>query len=146
MWKLDYKESSAQKNWCFWTVLLEKTLVNLLGHQQFKPVHPKGSQSWIFLGRTDAEAETPILWPFNMKNWLIWKDPDSGKDWRQEEKGRQSKGWLDDITDLMSLSKLGDLEMEREACVFQSMGLQNQTWLSEWIWTDVTLPLISETL
>ena len=87
MWKLDYKESWAPKNWCFWTVVLEKTLESPLECREIQPVHPKGNQSWIFIGRTDAEAETPILWLQDMKNWLIWKDPDAGKDWRQEEKG-----------------------------------------------------------
>ena len=87
MWELDYKESLAPKNWCFWTVVLEKTLESLLDCKEIQPVHPKGNQSWIFFGRTDAEAETPILWPPDVKNWLIWEDPDAGKDWRQEEKG-----------------------------------------------------------
>ena len=87
MWGLDYKESWALKIWCFWTVVLEKTLECPLGCKEIKPVTPKGNQSWIFIGRTDAEAETPILWPLDAKNWLIWKDPDAGKDWRQEEKG-----------------------------------------------------------
>ena len=87
MWELDYNESWAQKNWCFWTVVLEKTLESPLDYKEFQPVHPKGNQSWIFIGRTDAEAETPILWPPDAKNWLIGKDPDAGKDWRWEEKG-----------------------------------------------------------
>ena len=87
MWELDYKESWVLKNWCFWTVVLEKTLESPLDSKDIQPVHPKGNQSWIFIGRTDAEAETPILWPPNVKNWLIGKDPDVRKDWRQEEKG-----------------------------------------------------------
>ena len=86
-WELDYKESWAPKNGCFWTVLLEKTLKSPLDCKEIQPVHPKGNQSWIFIGRTDAEAETPILWPPDEKNWLTGKDPDAGKDWRQEEKG-----------------------------------------------------------
>ena len=86
MWELDYKESWALKNWCFWTVVLEKTLESPLDCKEVKLVHPKGNQSWIFIGRTDAEAETPI-WPSDVKNWLIWEDPDAGKDWRWEEKG-----------------------------------------------------------
>ena len=93
---LDYKESWAQNNWCFWTSVLEKTLDSPLDCKEIQPVHPKGNQSWIFIGRTDAEAETPILWPPNMKNWLIWKDPDAGKDRRQEEKGMtedEMVGW-----------------------------------------------------
>ena len=87
MWELDHKESWAPKNWCFWTVVLEKTLKNPLACKGIKPVHPKGNQAWVFIGRTDVEAETPILWPPDVKNWLIGKAPDAGKDWRQEEKG-----------------------------------------------------------
>ena len=93
---LDYKESWALKNWCFWTVVLEKTLENPLDSKEIQPVHPKENQSWIFIGRTDAEAETPILWPPDTKNWHIWKDPDAGKVWRQEEKGMtedEMAGW-----------------------------------------------------
>ena len=82
MWELDYKEGWAPKNWSFWTVVLEKTLESPLDCKEIQPVNPKRDQSWIFIGRTDAEAETPILWPPGVKNWLIWKDPDSGKDWR----------------------------------------------------------------
>ena len=87
MWELDYKESWAPKNWCFWTVVLEKTLESPLDNKEIQPVYPKGNQSLIFIGRTDAEAETPIRWPPKVKNWLIWKDSDIGKDWWQEEKG-----------------------------------------------------------
>ena len=86
MWELDYKESWAPKSW-FWTVVLEKTLESPLDCKEIQPVHLKGNQSWIFIGRTDAEAETLILWPLDVKNWLIWKDPDAGKEWRLEEKG-----------------------------------------------------------
>ena len=86
MWKWGYKESWAPKNWCFWTVVLEKTLESPLDCKEIQPVHPKGDQSCIFVGRTDAEAETPILWPPDAKSWLIEKDPDAGKDWRWEEK------------------------------------------------------------
>ena len=87
MWELDYKESWTPKNWCFWTVVLEKTLESPLDSKEIQRVQPKGDQSWVFIGRTDAEAETPILQPSDVKNWLIWEDPDAGKDWRQEEKG-----------------------------------------------------------
>ena len=87
MWELDYKESWVQKNWCLWTVVLGKTLESPLDCKEIQPVHPKGKKSWIFIGRIDAEAEIPILWPPDVKNWLIWKDPDAGKDWRQEGKG-----------------------------------------------------------
>ena len=87
MWELDHQEGWAPKNWCFWTVVLEKTLESSLEWKEIKPVNPKGNLSWIFIGRTDAEAETPILWPPDAKNWLLGKDPDAGKDWRHEEKG-----------------------------------------------------------
>ena len=87
MWELDHKECWAPKNWCFWTVVLEKTLESPLDCEEIQPVHRKGDQSWMFIGRTDAEAERPIFWPPYEKNWLIWKDPDAGKGWRQEEKG-----------------------------------------------------------
>ena len=87
MWELDHKESWAPKNWCFWTVVLEKTLESPLDCKEIKPINPKGNQSWIFIGRTDAEAEAPILWPPDVKSQLIRKDPDAGKDWRQEGKG-----------------------------------------------------------
>ena len=94
IWELDYKESWALKNWCFWTVVLEKTLESPLNCKKIKPVNPKGKQSWIFVGRTDAEAEAPIVWPPDMKNWLIGKDPDAGKDWWWEEKGTTEDGMV----------------------------------------------------
>ena len=96
LWELDYKESWALKNWCFWTVVLEKTLESPLDCKEIQPVYPKGDQSWVFIGRTDVEAETPILWPPHAKSWLIWKDPDAGKDWEREEKGTiedEMVGW-----------------------------------------------------
>ena len=94
-WELDYKESWAQKNWCFWTVVLEKTLESPLNCKEIQPVHPKGNQSWIFIVGICAEAETPILWPPDAKNWLIGKDPDAGKDWRWEEKGMTEDDMLE---------------------------------------------------
>ena len=96
MWELDHKESWAPKNGCFWTVVLEKTLENPLDCKEVQPVHSNGNQSWILIGSTDVEAETPILWPPDMKNWLIGKGPDAGKDWRREEKGTtedEMVGW-----------------------------------------------------
>ena len=96
MWELDYKESWGPRNWCFWAVVLGKTLESPLDCKEIQLVHPKGNQSWIYIGTTDAEAETPILWPPNAKNWLIWKDSDAGKDWGQEEKGMtedEMVGW-----------------------------------------------------
>ena len=96
MWELDYKESWVPKNWCFWTVVLEKTLRSPLDCKEIQPVHPKGERSWVFIERTDVEAEAPILWPHDVKSWPICKAPDAGKDWRQEEKGTtedQMVGW-----------------------------------------------------
>ena len=87
MWELNYKESWAPKNWCFWTVVLKKSLESPLDYKEVQPVHPKGNSSWVFIGRTDVEAETPKLWPPDVMNWLISKEPDAGKDWGQEEKG-----------------------------------------------------------
>ena len=96
MWELHNKESWEPKNWCFWTVVLEKTLESPLDSKEIQPDNPKGNQSWIFIGRTDAEAETPILWPPDAKNWLTGKDPDAGKDWKWEKKGTtedETVGW-----------------------------------------------------
>ena len=96
VWELDHKENWAPKNWCFWSVVLEKAFENPLDCKEIKPIHPKGNQSWIFIGRTDGDAEVPILWPPDVKNWLTGKDLDAGKDWRQEEEGMtedEMVGW-----------------------------------------------------
>ena len=134
MWELDHKESWALKNWCFWTVVLEKTLENPLDCKEIQPIHPKVNQSWIFIGRTDAEAETSILWPPDAKNWLLRKDPDAGKDWRQEEKETaedEMVGWH--YSTDMSLIRLQELMTDREACPVTVHGVtKSRIQLSDW--------------
>ena len=106
-----FKERWVLKNWCFWSVVLEKTLETPLDCKEIQPVHPKGNQSWILIGRTDVEAETPILWPPDVKSWLIWKDPNAGKDWRQEEKGMtedEMVGWQLNGHEFEQAPRVGD--------------------------------------
>ena len=136
MWELDCKESWALKNWCFWTVVLEKTLESRLVCKEIQPVNPQGNQSWILFGRTDAEAETPILWPPDAKNWLIGIDPCSRKDWKQEKKGTEGEmvgwhHWLDGH-EFEQVLGAGD----RQDCMLQSMGLQRvgHDWATELNW------------
>ena len=135
MWELDYKESWVLKNRCFWSVGLDRTLESPLDCKEIKTVNPKGDQTWMFFGRTDAEAESPILWPPDAKSQLTAKDLDAGKDWRQEEKGTMEDemvGWLTDSID-MSLSKLWELVMDREAWhVAVHRVTKSWTWLGDW--------------
>ena len=134
MWELDHKEGWTPKNWCFQIVVLEKTLDSPLDCKESKLASPKGNQSWIFIGRTDAEAETPILWPPDVKNWVTGKDPDS--DWRQEGKGTtedETVGWNHQL-EYMSLTKLRKLVMDRDAWHAAVYGVaKSWTWLSDWI-------------
>jgi len=144
MWELDCEESWAPKNWCFWTVVMfwtEKTLDSPLNCKEVQPVHSKGDHSWVFFGRTDAKIETPILWPPDTKNWLIWKEPDAGKDWRCEDKGttRGWDGWMASATQWRWVS------VNSRSCwwtarpgMLQSMGSQRvgYDWATEQNWLD----------
>ena len=139
MWELDCEESWAPKNWCFWTVVLEKTLESPLDCKEIELVHPKGNQSWIFIGRTDAEAETPILWPSDVKSWLTGKDSDAEKDLRQEKKGttEDDDGWMASPTqwNWVWVNSRSWWWTGRSA-VLQSMGLQRvrHDWVTEqWV-------------
>ena len=138
MWKLDYKESWGPKNWCFWTVVLEKTFESPLDWKEIKPVNPKGNQSWIFIGRTDAEAETPIFWPPDAKNRLIGRDPDAGKDWRWEKKGtieNEMVGWHHQLNGHEFEQALG-VGMDREAWHAAVHGIV-KSWTRQSNWTEL---------
>ena len=134
MWELNPKEGWAPKNWCFWAVVLENTLESPLDSKEIKLINPKGNQSWIFIGRTDAETEAPILWPPDVKGWLFGKDFDAGKDWKQEEKGTtedEMVGWHHRLNGHELEQTLGDGE-ERDY-VLQSMGHKESDWMIEWL-------------
>ena len=139
MWELDYKERWALKNWCFWTMVLEKTLQSPLDCKEIKPVHPKGNESWILIGRANAEAETPILWPLDVKNWLIGKDPDAGKDWRQEEKGtteNEMVGWHYQLNGHEFEQALSVGEEQESLGCFSPWGCKDSS-MTEWLnWTE----------
>ena len=145
MWELDCEESWVPKNWYFWTVVLEKTLESPVDCKEIQPVHPKGDQFWVFIGRTDVETETPVLWPPHAKSWLIGKDPDAGRDWGRRRRGQQRMRWLDGITDLMdvSLSELWEMVMDREAWHAVIHGVAKSCIrLSNWTelnWTELRI-------
>ena len=140
MWELDHKESWVPKNWYFWTVVLEKTLESPLDCRDIKPVSPEGSQSWIFIERTDAEAETPVLWPPEVTNWLVGKDPDAGKDWRKEEKGTtedEMAGWHHrlDGHELEWAPRVGDGQGGLACC--GSWGHKESDMTEQLYWTEL---------
>ena len=140
MWELDCEEGRAPKNWCFWTVVLEKTLESALDCKEIQPVHPKGDQSWVFFGRNDAKAETPVLWPPHAKSWLIGKDSDAGRDWGQEEKGMtedKMAGWHHGLDGLESewTPGVGDWRGGLACC--DSWG-RKESDTTEWLnWTEL---------
>ena len=142
VWQLDYKERWTPKKWCFWTVVLHKTLESALDCKDIQPVHPKGNQSWIFIGRTDAEAETPVLWPPDVNNWFIGKDPDAQKDWRWEEKGTteaEMVGWHHQLNvhEFEQSPGVGDGQGSLECC---SPWARKELDMTEWPdWTETEL-------
>ena len=147
MWELDCEESWAPKNWCFWNVMLEKTLESPLDSKEIQPVHPKGNQPWIFIGRTDAEAESPILWPPEVKNWPIEKDPDAGKDWGQEEEttGDEMVGWHHWLNGHEFEQTPGDSEGQRSLVCCSSWG-HKESDITQWMknntkWDQIYLHL-----
>ena len=134
MWELDPKEGWAVKNWCFWTVVLEKTLESPWDCKEFKPVIPRGNSSRLFMGRTNAEAKAPKFWPPDAEGWLIRRDPNAGKDWRQEEKGMtedEMVGWHHWLNRLEFEQAPGDGEGQQRLACFSPWGLKSWTWLSD---------------
>ena len=145
VWELDYKETWVLKNWCSWTVVLEKTLESPLECKEIQSVYPKGNKSWIFTARTDAEGKTPILWPPDVKNWLTRKDLDAGKDWRQEEKGMTEDkmfGWHHWLKEHEWVSSVGDEQGSVKHVVLQSTGSQRVRyhWVTELKFIHFTTP------
>ena len=141
MWELDCEESWAPKNWCFWTVVLEKTLESPLHCKEIYPVHPKGDQSWVFIGRTDAKFETPVLWPPHEKSWLIGKAPDAGRDWGQEKKGMtedEMAGWHPRLNGYELEWTLGVRDGQGGLACCDSWGAKSQTRLRDWTELNVT--------
>ena len=140
MWELDHKENWGPKNWCFWTMVLEMMLESPLDCKETKLVNRKGDQSWIFIGRTDAEVEAVILWPPDVKNWLIGKDSDVGKDWRQEEKGvteDETVGWHHWLNEY-EFEQFQELAMDREAWLCCSPWGHKESDMTEWLhWTEL---------
>ena len=139
MWELDYKERWVLKNWCFWTVVLEKTLENLLDSKEIQPVHPKENQSWIFIGRTDAEAKSPILWPPDAKSWLIGKDPDAGKNWRWEKGTTEDEmvGWYHWLNGCESEWTLGVGDRQGGLACCDSWGCKESDTTELLNWTEL---------
>ena len=138
MWELDCEESWVPKNWCFWTVVLEETLEGPLNCKEIQPVHPKGDQSWVFFGRTDAEAETPVLWPPHAKSWLIRKEPDAGRNWGQEEKGTtedEMAGWHHRLNGHESEWTLGVGDAQGGLLQFTGLQRVGHDWAAELNWT-----------
>ena len=143
MWELDYKESWVLKNWCFWTEVLEKTLESPLDWKEIQPVHPKGDQSWVFIRRTGVEDETPVIWPPDTKSWLIWKEPDAGKDLGQEEKGMtedEMVGWHHRLNGWVWVDS-GSWWWTGKPSRLWFMGLQRvgHDWATELNWTELNL-------
>ena len=131
MWESDHKEGWAPKNWCFWTMVLEKTLESPWDSKEIKPVNPNRNQSWIFVGRTGAEAEAPILWPLDVNSWLTGKHPEAGKDWRQEEKGTtedEMVGWHHQLNGQEYEQTLGDNEGQRSLVYCSPWGREGSEW------------------
>ena len=147
MWELDHKESWVLKNWCFWTVVLEETLESPLDCREIQPVHPKGNQCWIFIERTDAEAETPIVWPPDVEGWFIWKDPDAGKDWQQEKKGTtqdEMVGWHHQLDghDFEQVPGVGDGQGALACC--SPWGCKESDTTERLNWTELNWGVVLE--